>query len=61
MLLRRCCGSLAALASDGVQNLGVSQDAVNVPSNTPATLYRVTAVGLAGQSRSVLESIYAKY
>ncbi|AGL87025.1 pilus assembly PilX family protein [Pseudomonas protegens] len=45
----------------GVQNLGVSQDAVNVPSNTPATLYRVTAVGLAGQSRSVLESIYAKY
>ena len=45
----------------GVQNLGVSEDAVNVPSNTSAILYRVTAVGLAGQSRSVLESIYAKY
>lgn len=45
----------------GVQNLGTSLDAVNVPSNTPATLYRVTAVGLAGHSRAVLESIYAKY
>ncbi|MCE4056734.1 pilus assembly PilX family protein [Pseudomonas sp. Au-Pse12] len=45
----------------GVQNLGLSTDAVNVPSNTAATLYRVTAIGLDGQSRSVLESIYAKY
>lgn len=45
----------------GVQNLGTALGAVNVPSNTSATLYRVTAVGLAGQSRSVLESIYAKY
>lgn len=45
----------------GVQNIGVSQDAVNVPINTPATLYRVTAVGIAGHSRSVVESIYAKY
>ncbi|WP_095080786.1 PilX N-terminal domain-containing pilus assembly protein [Pseudomonas sp. Irchel s3h17] len=45
----------------GVQNLGVSKGAVNVPLNTPATLYRVTAIGLAGHSRSVVESIYAKY
>ncbi|MFY0728542.1 pilus assembly PilX family protein [Pseudomonas sp. NFX15] len=45
----------------GVQNIGVSRDAVNVPINTQATLYRVTAVGLAGHSRSVVESIYAKY
>jgi type IV pilus assembly protein PilX len=45
----------------GVQNIGDSQDAVNVPINTPATLYRVTAVGMAGHSRSVVESIYAKY
>ncbi|MGE8399252.1 MAG: hypothetical protein ACN6NZ_04885, partial [Burkholderiales bacterium] len=45
----------------GVQNLGASADAVNLPINTAATLYRVTAVGLAGHSRSVLESIYAKY
>ncbi|MGE8069081.1 pilus assembly PilX family protein [Pseudomonas sp. NPDC089569] len=45
----------------GVQNIGSTQKAVNVPSNTAATLYRVTAVGLAGNSRSVVESIYAKY
>ncbi|WP_223500378.1 PilX N-terminal domain-containing pilus assembly protein [Pseudomonas sp. BF-R-24] len=45
----------------GVQNIGDSQGAVNVPINTPAMLYRVTAVGIAGHSRSVVESIYAKY
>lgn len=45
----------------GVQNIGDSQDAVNVPINTRAMLYRVTAVGIAGHSRSVVESIYAKY
>ena len=45
----------------GVQNIGDSRDAVNVPINTRATLYRVTAVGIAGHSRSVVESIYAKY
>ncbi|MGH8383964.1 MAG: pilus assembly PilX family protein [Pseudomonas sp.] len=45
----------------GVQNIGISLTAVNVPSNTSATLYRVTAVGIAGNSRSVVESIYAKY
>ena len=45
----------------GVQNIGVARDAVNVPINTQATLYRITAVGIAGYSRSVVESIYAKY
>ncbi|MFW9082621.1 pilus assembly PilX family protein [Pseudomonas sp. P2757] len=45
----------------GVQNIGTTLTAVNVPSNTSATLYRVTAVGLAGSSRSVVESVYAKY
>jgi type IV pilus assembly protein PilX len=45
----------------GVQNIGTALTAVNVPSNTSATLYRVTAVGIAGTSRSVVESIYAKY
>jgi len=45
----------------GVQNIGTTLTAVNVPSNTSATLYRVTAVGIAGSSRSVVESIYAKY
>ncbi|AWM94368.1 pilus assembly protein PilX [Pseudomonas sp. 31-12] len=44
-----------------VQNIGTTVNAVNVPSNTSATLYRVTAVGIAGNSRSVVESIYAKY
>lgn len=45
----------------GVQNIGTTPTAVNVPSNTSATLYRVTAVGIAGNSRSVVESVYAKY
>jgi len=44
-----------------VQNIGTTLTAVNVPSNTSATLYRVTAVGIAGSTRSVVESIYAKY
>ncbi len=35
--------------------------AVNLPSNTSATLYRITAVAISGNSRTVLESIYAKY
>jgi type IV pilus assembly protein PilX len=46
----------------GVQNIGTTLAAVNVPSNTSATLYRVTAVGIVGNNiRSVVESIYAKY
>lgn len=45
----------------GVQNIGTTLTAVNVPSNTSATLYRVTAVGIVGHSHSVVESIYAKY
>lgn len=45
----------------GVQNLGTSLTAVNLPSNTSATLYRVTSVAISGNSRTVLESIYAKY
>lgn len=46
----------------GVQNIGTTLTAVNVPSNTSATLYRVTAVGVVGNNvRSVVESIYAKY
>jgi hypothetical protein len=45
----------------GVQNIGTTLTAVNVPSNTSATLYRVTAVGITGTSRSVVESVYAKY
>jgi len=45
----------------GVQNLGTTMAAVNVPSNTSATLYRVTAVAINGNSRSIVESVYAKY
>jgi type IV pilus assembly protein PilX len=46
----------------GVQNIGTTLNAVNVPSNTSATLYRVTAVAIAGNNvRTVVESIYAKY
>ncbi len=44
-----------------VQNLGVVEGVVGLPEGIPATLYRVTAIGLSGQARSVLESIYAKY
>lgn len=43
----------------GVQKIGTTTDAVGM-SGSSVTLYRVTAVGLAGNSRSVLESIYAK-
>jgi len=46
----------------GVQNIGTTLTAINVPSNTSATLYRVTAVGIVGYNiRSVVESVYAKY
>ncbi len=45
----------------GVQNLGRITGAVQVPGDTPATLYRISAVGLSGHSRSVVESIYAKF
>ncbi|MDR6961990.1 type IV pilus assembly protein PilX [Pseudomonas brassicacearum] len=45
-----------------VQNIGTTLAAVNVPSNTSATLYRITAVAVVGNNqRSVVESIYAKY
>ncbi|VVN89878.1 PilX N-terminal domain-containing pilus assembly protein [Pseudomonas fluorescens] len=43
----------------GVQNIGTTKDAIGM-SGTTVTLYRVTAVGLVGNSRSVLESVYAK-
>lgn len=43
----------------GVQNLGVSKLAVNAPPKSPVTLHRITAVGIVGRSRSVLESIHA--
>lgn len=45
-----------------VQNIGTTLNAVNVPSGTSATLYRVTAVAIVGNNvRSVVESVYAKF
>lgn len=44
----------------GVQYLGITRGAVKLPANDRVKLYRVTAVGIAGNSRSVVESIYAK-
>lgn len=47
----------------GIQNLGTTASPINRPqtcsASTSFTLYRVTAVGLQGTSRTVVESIYA--
>jgi type IV pilus assembly protein PilX len=49
----------------GVQFLGVRGDVVNVPANkcpnpNSIKLFRVTGVGVAGLSRTVVESMYVK-
>ena len=44
----------------GVQSLGSGAGLVGLPPETVAALYRVTAVGLSGQSRTVLETVYAQ-
>jgi type IV pilus assembly protein PilX len=44
----------------GIQSLGQGAGLVGLPPQTPAALYRVTAVGLSGQSRTVLETVYAR-
>ncbi|USW96798.1 PilX N-terminal domain-containing pilus assembly protein [Pseudomonas proteolytica] len=44
----------------GIQNLGPGIGLAHLPPDTPATLYRVTAVGISGQSRTVLESVFAR-
>ncbi len=43
-----------------VQALGPAMGLVHLPAQTPAMVYRVTAVGLSGQSRTVLEAVYAR-
>lgn len=43
-----------------IQNLGDTDDAVRM-DDTPAFLYRITGVGMVGNARTVLESIYAIY
>lgn len=42
-----------------IQALGPAVGLVHLPPGMPATLYRITAVGLSGQSRTVLEAMYA--
>lgn len=46
----------------GVQNIGITKDPVNFDATegTSAQLYRITAIGISGNARTVLESIYAK-
>ena len=44
----------------GIQSLGPGVGLPHVPPQSLATLYRVTAVGLSGQSRTVLESVYVR-
>lgn len=44
----------------GIQSLGQGEGLVDLPPQTPAAMYRVTAVGLSGQSRTVLESVFAQ-
>ncbi len=44
----------------GIQSLGPAMGVAHLPPHTPAVLYRVTAVGLSGQLRTVLESVYAR-
>ncbi|MBT2371107.1 pilus assembly protein PilX [Pseudomonas fluorescens] len=44
----------------GIQNLGRGVGLAHLPPETPATLYRVTAVGISGHSRTVLETVYAR-
>ncbi|MFJ7884272.1 PilX N-terminal domain-containing pilus assembly protein [Pseudomonas sp. NPDC096917] len=45
----------------GLQSLGVGLTPAHLPGIASAHLYRITAVGLRGPSRTVLESIYARY
>ncbi|TFY92403.1 pilus assembly protein PilX [Pseudomonas kairouanensis] len=42
----------------GIQSLGAAVGVAHLPPQTRAALYRVTAVGLSGPSRTVLESLY---
>ncbi|GAA0404369.1 PilX N-terminal domain-containing pilus assembly protein [Pseudomonas veronii subsp. inensis] len=44
----------------GIQSLGQGMGLAHLPAQTPAAVFRVTAVGVSGQSRAVLESVYAR-
>ncbi|HCT05787.1 MAG TPA: pilus assembly protein PilX [Pseudomonas sp.] len=45
----------------GVQSIGMGVGLARLPPLTPAALFRVTAVGFSGQSRTVLESVFARF
>lgn len=45
----------------GIQNIGSSMSPANLPNINDVTLYRVTGIGVLGASRTVLESVYARY
>lgn len=45
----------------GIQNLGPGITPAHFPVTTVTYFYRVTGIGWRGQSRTVLESIYARY
>ncbi|UII72311.1 PilX N-terminal domain-containing pilus assembly protein [Pseudomonas sp. HN11] len=44
----------------GIQSLGLAVGLAHLPPQTTADVYRVTAVGLSGQLRTLLESVYAR-
>lgn len=44
----------------GIQSLGTALGLAHLAPQVSAAAYRVTAVGLSGQSRTVLESVYAR-
>lgn len=44
----------------GIQSLGEGEGLAHLPPRSPASLFRVTSVGLAGQSRTVLETVYVR-
>lgn len=44
----------------GIQSLGPAVGLAQLPPQVTAAVYRVTAVGLGGQSRTVLESVYSR-
>jgi type IV pilus assembly protein PilX len=44
----------------GIQSLGPGAGLAHLPPGALAAVYRVTAVGFSGQSRTVLETVYAR-
>lgn len=44
----------------GIQSIGSGVGLAHLPPETPAALFRVTAVGFSGQARTVLESVFAR-